>query len=349
MKKLLERYQVWWRGHLPQLWIIICIIVAIAITLTPLSLYEGIQILLMFTLVLVTWWYACETAEIRKANTETVEQMKLQSERPYIVGLIKSAIQPLEAKLDELIDRYEKRKFEWQHIDERAATAVKFQIKELELFQSDDHYYIPWPPLTMSRLLGQILSDSDISYYAYLLERNSYLKELIDKYNPKAEELWAQLCELAVVIAKSDLRRALKGLLTTKQQGISLAKVNNLSDAEFSQFKQSVQEYCSYLACSKLLMTSSAYAELVATNWGSWKESAIWSFWRNWQDDLMQNIVTGRSIEQLQASILKKSDTLANHTRMIKDEVLGIKEDYIRRYSILPEQIRLPDYPEYNS
>lgn len=351
MKRFFERCGVWWREHF---WLYCPLVLAILVTiavvyLKTLSLYEGVQILLMVTLVFVTWKYAIETAKIRKANAETVEQMRLQSERPYIVGLIKSAIQPLEATLDGLIDRYEKRKFEWQHMDERAVKAVKFQIKELELFQSEDGYYIPWPSLTISGLFGQAPSDSDISYYVYLLERNSHLKELIDQYNPEAEKLWAQLYELAVVLAKSNLRHALKGLLSSDKQAISLAKVN-LSGAELPRFKQAVQENCLHLASSKLLMENNAYAEFMAINWSGWKESAIWSFWRDWQDNLMQNIVTGESIKQLQASILKKSETLANHTRIIKDEVLRIKKDYMRRYNIRPEEIKLDyAYPEYLS
>jgi len=340
LKKLLKRYQVWYREHFWQFWILICgILIIVLLQFKFLSLYEGVQILVTVTLVFITSKYVIETAEIRKANTEMVEQMRLQSERPYIIGLTKSTIQPLEAELDGLIDRYGKRDFGWQHVDERMIKAVKFEIHKLELCQSDDRYYIPWPPLTIkSGLLGGVPNDSDVSYYAYLLERNSHLKELIDQYNPEAENLWAQLCGLAVVLAKSNLRRAVKGLLITKQQAISLAKVN-LSDAEFSWFKQSVQENCLYLASSKLLMESNAYAEFMATNWGSWKESAIWSFWRDWQDNLMQNIVLDESIKQLQASVLGKSETLADHATIIKREVLKIKKDYMRQYTILPEEI----------
>ncbi len=338
MKRLFEKYQVWWRDQLPQLWVGFCILIAIAVYFKGLSTYEGVQILLMITLVLVTWRYAQETAEIRKANVATVERMRLQSERPYIVGLVKSAIKPLEAELDKLINKHEKREFEWKHTEERVLRAVKFEIKKLELLRCDGRYYIPWPLLIISGLFGQVPNDSDISYYAYLLERNSHLKELIDQYNPEAEKLWAQLCELAVVLAKSDLRRALQGSLTTRRREF------NLSDEEFSKFKQTAQEYCLYLASSKLLMKSQAYDELMAINWGGYKESATWSFWQKWQDNLMQNVVTDKSIKQLQASILKKSETLANHARTIKDVLLRIKKEYMRQYNILPEEIEPTAY-----
>lgn len=272
-----------------------------------------------------------------------VEQMKLQSERPYIIGLIKSTIQPLEAELEGLIDRHKKRKFDWRYVDKETVKAVKFKIEEVELFQSDDRYYIPWPHLIISGLLGRVPNDSDISYYAYLLERNSHLKELIDQYNPEAENLWAQLYELAVVLVKSEFKDALRELLTTHHQTYLIPEFP-LSDNQLPGFKQAAQEYCLYLASSKLLMESNAYAEFMATNWASWKESAIWSFWRNWQDSLMQNMVTDESIKQLQASILEKSEILASDVRTIKGEVLKIKENYMRRHNVLPEEIEPPAY-----
>lgn len=343
MKRLLEKYQIWWREHLPQLWVILCIVIAITIHFTPLSLYEGVQILLMVTLVLVTWWYASETAEIRRANKETVERIRLQSERPYIVGLIKSAVQSLEAELDGLIDRYGKRKFDWQHVNAKQLKTAKVEIENLELLRTNNDYYIPWPPFVIGGLLGRVPSDSDTSYYAYLLERNRHLRELIEPHNPQAESLWTQLCELTVILANSDLGRAVQELLTSRRQ-----EFNSL-DEEFSRFKQAAQECCLYLASSKLLMESEAYAELMAINWSGWKDSATWSFWRNWQDNLMKNIIEDRSVKQLQATILEKSETLANDVRSIKDEVLKIKKNYVWRYNILPEEIELLDYPEHLS
>lgn len=335
MNRIFERISNWSREHF---WLCVPLILTVLVTISIdylkiLSLYEGVQILLMVTLVFVTWKYALETAAIRKANTETVEQMRIRSERPYMVALIKGTVRPIEAMLGRLIGNYEKREFDWYQVDESQVKAISFEVKELELLESNNRYYIPWPPLTISGPFGQVTNDSDVSYYAYLLERNNHLKELIDLYNPEAEKFWAQLCELAVVLAKSALRRALRELLTTRRQEF------NLSDDDFSRFEQAAQEYSLYLASSKLLMESEVYAKFMATNWSGWKESKTWSLWRNEQGNLMKNIIEDRSVKQLQASILQQSKTLAGDARSIKDEVLKIKKNYVWRYNILPEEI----------
>lgn len=80
MNSFLERISNWSRVHLLQLWVGLCVVVAITIHFTPLSLYEGIQILLLVTLVLVTSRYAFSAHEQAEASKRMAEEMKLTRE-----------------------------------------------------------------------------------------------------------------------------------------------------------------------------------------------------------------------------------------------------------------------------
>lgn len=81
MKRLFEKYQRWWREHPMRWWLILLVAVIVSQVFGFLSLSEAIQILLVFTLVVVTWGYALETRRIARASEEATSA----SLRPIIV------------------------------------------------------------------------------------------------------------------------------------------------------------------------------------------------------------------------------------------------------------------------
>jgi len=78
--KVFEKYRQWWHEHPLQWWLIIVIAVATPVGFRLLSLAEGIQILLMLTLVLVTYSYARETRRISRSSEEIAKAALKQSE-----------------------------------------------------------------------------------------------------------------------------------------------------------------------------------------------------------------------------------------------------------------------------
>jgi hypothetical protein len=83
LNKLLKRISNWSGVHLLQLWIGLCILIAISVYFKGLSTYEGVQILLMVTLVLVTSRYAFSAHEQAEASKRMAEEMA----RPLLVPI----------------------------------------------------------------------------------------------------------------------------------------------------------------------------------------------------------------------------------------------------------------------
>jgi len=103
LNKLLERISNWSGVHFLQLWVGLGIFIAIAIVLTPLSLYEGVQILLMVTLVSITWRYAVSAHEQAEASKTMAYEMKLSREMQAAPSIIAYLDNPVSTLLDLVI------------------------------------------------------------------------------------------------------------------------------------------------------------------------------------------------------------------------------------------------------
>jgi hypothetical protein len=103
LNKPLEKISSWSRVHLLQLWVGLFILVGIGVYFTPLSTYEGVQILLMVTLVLITWRYAVSAQQQAEASKRMAEEMKLTREMQTAPSIIAYFDNPISRLLDLVI------------------------------------------------------------------------------------------------------------------------------------------------------------------------------------------------------------------------------------------------------
>jgi len=145
LNKLFERMSNWSRAHFLQLWLGLCILVAISIYFKGLSTYEGIQILLMVTLVLITWRYAVSAHEQAEASKRMAEEMKLNREMQTMPSIVAYFDNPRSTLLDLVV----------KNIGHGAAKDVRLKIDpplhdhqerdiaELSLFQRGIDFFPP--------------------------------------------------------------------------------------------------------------------------------------------------------------------------------------------------------------
>lgn len=100
MNSFIERISNWLRVRLLQLWAGFCVVVAITIHFTPLSLYEGIQILVSVTLVLITSRYAISAHEQAEASKAMAYEMKLTREMQTTPSIVAYFDNPRSILLD---------------------------------------------------------------------------------------------------------------------------------------------------------------------------------------------------------------------------------------------------------
>jgi hypothetical protein len=82
------------------LWVGLCIVTAITVYFKGLSTYEGVQILLTVTLVLVTWRYAISAHEQAEASKTMAYEMKLTREMQTMPSIIAYFDNPRSILLD---------------------------------------------------------------------------------------------------------------------------------------------------------------------------------------------------------------------------------------------------------
>jgi len=145
LNRIFERISNWPRVHFPQLWVGLCIVVAISFYFKALSAYEGIQILLMVTLVLITWRYAVSAHEQAEASRRMAEEMKLVRETQLMPSIVAYFDNPRSTLLDLVV----------KNIGHGAARDVRLKIDpplhdhkerdiaELSLFQRGIDFFPP--------------------------------------------------------------------------------------------------------------------------------------------------------------------------------------------------------------
>ena len=145
MNKLLEKISNWSRVHFQKLWVGLCILIAITIVLTPLSLYEGIQILLMVTLVSITWQYAISAHEQAEASKTMAYEMKLTREMQTMPCIIAYFDNPRSILLDLVVKNigYGAAKDVRLKIDPPLLDHKERDIAELSLFKRGVDFFPP--------------------------------------------------------------------------------------------------------------------------------------------------------------------------------------------------------------
>lgn len=145
MNRLLERISNWARVHLLQLWVGLCVVIAITIHFTPLSLYEGIQILVSVTLVIITSRYAFSAHEQAEANKTMAYEMKLSREMQTAPSIIAYFDNPISTLLDLVIKNigYGAAKDVRLKIDPPLLDHKERDIAELSLFKRGVDFFPP--------------------------------------------------------------------------------------------------------------------------------------------------------------------------------------------------------------
>ena len=145
MNKLLERISNWSRAHLLQLWLGLYILVAISVYFKALSTYEGIQILLMVTLVLITWRYAVSAHEQAETSKRMADEMKLAREAETMPSVIAYFDNPHSILLDLVVKNigYGVAKDVKLKIDPPLCDYKDRNIAELSLFKSGIGFFPP--------------------------------------------------------------------------------------------------------------------------------------------------------------------------------------------------------------
>lgn len=86
--------------HVMIFWIVLIIAIILAVVFSVLSLFEGLQILVTFTLVLITAEYAQAASKQAKANVKMAEEMELTRKMQNMPSLIAYFDNPQSALLD---------------------------------------------------------------------------------------------------------------------------------------------------------------------------------------------------------------------------------------------------------
>jgi hypothetical protein len=162
LSSFIERISNWSRVHLLQLWVGLCVVVAITIHFTPLSLYEGIQILVSVTLVLLTSRYAFSAHEQAEANKTMAYEMKLSRETQTAPSIIAYFDNPISTLLDLVIKNigYGAAKDVRLKIDPPLLDHKERDIAELSLFKRGIDFFPP------SREFRQIVGVIGTSFFS---------------------------------------------------------------------------------------------------------------------------------------------------------------------------------------
>ena len=127
------------------MWVGLGIFIAIAIVLTPLSLYEGVQILLMVTLVSITWRYAISAHEQAEASKTMAYEMKLSREMQTVPCIIAYFDNPRSILLDLVVKNigYGAARDVRLKIDPPLLDHKERDIAELSLFKKGVDFFPP--------------------------------------------------------------------------------------------------------------------------------------------------------------------------------------------------------------
>jgi hypothetical protein len=145
LSSFLARISNWSRVHLLQLWAGFCVVVAITIHFTPLSLYEGIQILVSVTLVLLTSRYAISAHEQAEASKTMAYEMKLTREMQTTPSIVAYFDNPISVLLDLVVKNigYGAAKDVRLKIDPPLLDHKERDIAELSLFKRGIAFFPP--------------------------------------------------------------------------------------------------------------------------------------------------------------------------------------------------------------
>lgn len=282
-------------------------------------------------LVFVTGYYAWQTRQLTKQNAILLE-------RDYIVGLVKHSIKPLDRLIAQLTKTYTRLEFDWKYISMETVKKLPFEVTQLALFQGKDGYYVPQLNLLTSEHLAGHFEPGKMEYYARLLGREKRLRRVIQRYNDEAIKLWSMLWKLGVKVIHLGLKDAVTRFVGA-YNGETVPLGSAVPVAQLSDFGRCLPDYCLYLACSKLLMESETYAQVVNLHWSDPLMQAIWQFWRERQDDLLTKISDDKNVTELKANIRKKNKTLIRKLNTVKQELSRIENSYTRGHYIRPEEV----------
>ncbi|MFO8101893.1 MAG: hypothetical protein R6U37_07005 [Dehalococcoidia bacterium] len=325
---------VWWKQRVLWGWLFLVVTIAVGIGFDTLSTFEGTQIFITLTLVLITWSSVKETAKMRADNSEMLKTTNLQYGRPYIVGLIKLGINPLKDRIRGLIDIYSERNINWNRPDEEQIKQNQVANEGLDVLKVGSEYYLPWYGYN----IGEDISQNDyLSHYEYLITKHSNIGKLIASYDEEADKLWSKMRDMAIAIASSDIKNEVYQYVGTHKKAL-IAELE-IPPERFSDFVDLVKEHCAYLAFCKLVMPQDTYYQIIENTGRNQALVELSKFWVRDGHRFIDKLENDDAIQGLIQEIVKSANDLKEKLVDIDNVLTRISKDYMAKYLIREEEL----------
>lgn len=353
MTEFINKLSYWIQSVFIYIWLFLVLLIAaligIAFKLLPLSgaiqaLFLAVQSMLMFVLVLVTWWYARETARISKATEkqaeatkELVETAKKEAEdvrgrasKEYVKELITTVFYPLLGRCTEVKRQLDANNFSgcyfagryvtgWQELSGLPSDFDDEEAKVLAVDTSEGRQVFSFPEPSLGILSHRSYSSVEMGVWFRMPSFEDEHKDIIDHikdFDSKQPKLNKLLRSLVVEIKKI----VVPYVNSSMEEGLFLF----YSEKEKRKFISYVAEIC----FNYLLMVKEFNVFL-----RDFDRNQAKVFWEEHKEDLI-NLLDKEHIQGQAAKIRHLSGELSEELSQICDSLETLETEYRDKHYI---------------